>query len=50
VKCWGSANPTTASQKIARAGRQHACTFDTVVYPEPESVIDFKNLERAFLQ
>jgi hypothetical protein len=36
---------------IAKAGRQLACTFDTLIYPEPENErIDFKNLERAFLQ
>jgi hypothetical protein len=28
----GSANPNDRSpQKIARAGRQHACTFDTLI-------------------
>src|SRR6202048_992721 len=32
VKCWGSANPNDRSQrKIATAGRQHACTFDTLI-------------------
>src|ERR1700730_16060470 len=32
VKCWGSANPNDRSQrKIATAGRQHVCTFDTLI-------------------
>ena len=39
VKCQGSANPNDRSSRreIARAGRQHACTFDTLMYPEPET-------------
>jgi hypothetical protein len=36
-------------QNNAKAGRQLACTIDTLIYPEPERN-DFKNLERAFLQ
>jgi hypothetical protein len=27
---------TAACGEIAKAGRQHACTFDTLIYPEPE--------------
>jgi len=34
---------------MAKAGRQHACSIDTVIDPGPES-IDVRNLERAFLQ
>jgi hypothetical protein len=47
---------TTASQKIARAGRLLACTFDTLICPETNGLeysvrdIDFQSQERAFLQ
>jgi hypothetical protein len=44
-------NDRSPRSKIARTGRQHACTFGTLIYPEPENeLVDFKNLERAFLQ
>jgi hypothetical protein len=26
-------------REIAKAGRQHACTFDTLIYPEPETSV-----------
>jgi hypothetical protein len=40
VKCQGSANPNDRSlREIAKAGRQHACTFDTLIYPEPETSV-----------
>jgi hypothetical protein len=32
VKCQGSANPNDRClRQIAKAGRQHACTFDTLI-------------------
>jgi hypothetical protein len=51
VKCQGSANPDDRSlREIAKAGRQLACTFGTLILSGASKRIDFKNLERAFLQ
>jgi hypothetical protein len=43
----GSANPNDRLARIARAGRQHACTFDTLMARIPQKWVTVLRKECA---